>query len=124
MAISLYNFHEGFMDKIKAAFDQRFQPWQITLPEDDLHHRRKGKIHIQGWTITYRFGNEDGKDFLEYFASHRMTNDTLNRIYEDGTTELVDACQEFYIVNDPKAKVEYHENNRRFYKRVQDAGLM
>ena len=52
-----------------------------------------------------------------------MTNDTLTRIYEDGTTEVVGFCQEFYQANDPQAERELLEHNRAFYNRVDELGL-
>jgi hypothetical protein len=53
-----------------------------------------------------------------------MTNDTLNRIYSDGQSELVDYCQEFYLADDPNAEKEFYEHNRRFYHRVEENGLL
>ena len=112
------------MLKIKEIFNQRFQRWDIHLPEEDLHQRRKGQIQAQGWTINYCFDSENGREYLEYFASHRMTNDTLNRIYEDVTTELVGYCQEFYLADDSRAEEAYLEHNRNFYRMVREAGLL
>ncbi|MCI0395303.1 MAG: hypothetical protein L0322_10250 [Chloroflexi bacterium] len=88
------------MSKIKETFDRRFRQWQIQLPLDDLRHRRNGSIQQAGWTINYRFGREGSREFLKYFASHRMTNDTLNRIWPDGTAEVVSHFQEFCLAED------------------------
>jgi len=52
-----------------------------------------------------------------------MTNDTLTRIYEDGTTEVVGYCQVFYQADDLQAEKEYLEHNRNFYNRVDELGL-
>lgn len=111
------------MQKIKAAFDRRFAHWDITLPAGSLAERRPGSIVKAGWTINYQFGTADGMDCLDYFASHRMTNDTLNRIYADGREELLGECQEFYKANDPRAQQAYLEHNRSFYAEVKRRGL-
>lgn len=111
------------MSKIKATFDQHFQRWQIQLPPEDVENQRSGSIRQQDWLINYRFGREANRHFLEYFASHRMTNDTLNRIWDDGTAELIGYCQEFFLANDPEAEQAYIEHNRRFYQQVKDSGL-
>jgi hypothetical protein len=111
------------MDKIKTTFDQRFQRWLIRLPLDDLENRRSGSIQEQGWLINYRFGREENQDFLEYFASHRMTNDTLNRIWDDGTLEVIGYCQEFYLADNQDAQQAYLDHNRRFYQQVKESGL-
>jgi hypothetical protein len=109
--------------RIKEIFDERFRSWQISLPLEDLRGRKRGSIHKEGWTIHYLFGSENGREYLEYFASHRMTNDTLNRIDEDGAASRVGCCQEFYEANNPQAEREYTEHNRAFYREVQEKGL-
>lgn len=111
------------ISKIKEAFDGQFEQWQIALPLDDLLNRRAGRIVQQGWTINYRFGEEAGRAFLEYFASHRLTNDTLNQIWDDGTFELIGYCQEFYLADDALAERAYREHNRQFYRLVEEKGL-
>src|SRR5688500_4841682 len=100
------------MEKIKETFEQRFERWQIQLPSDDLANHRNGSIRQQGWLINYRFGREDNRDFLEYFASHRLTNDTFNRIWQDGTAEIIGYCQEFFLADNPEAEQAYLEHNR------------
>ena len=110
-------------DKIKQAFDKQFEPWGIVLPEADLKERRKGSINKGGWSINYRFGTEGGLEYIEYFATHRMTNDTLNRIYENGKWEVVGYCQEFYVVGDPQAERDYFAHNSKFYEEVKSKGL-
>jgi hypothetical protein len=109
--------------RAKAAFDARFAPWQVELPAADLANRRRGTIRQNGWTIHYRFDRENDREFIEYFASHRMTNDTLQRIYSDGEYALVAACQEFYDEGNPSAYQAYLTTNRRFYTLVHDLGL-
>ena len=111
------------MKDVKIVFDERFNKWDIHLPDEDLHQRKRGGIQKNGWSINYHFGSSDGKEYIEYFSGHRMTNDTLTRIYEDGTTELLGFCQVFYIADDPQAEKEYFEHNRNFYNRVDELGL-
>jgi len=111
------------MQDVKSVFNERFHKWGIHLPEEDLHQRKRGRIQKNGWSINYHFISSGGKEFIEYFSSHRMTNDTLTRIYEDGTTEVVGCCQVFYQADDPQAEKEYLEHNRNFYNRVDELGL-
>lgn len=111
------------MKNIARVFRETFGHWGISLPEGDVSGRRGGSIRRRGWIINYHFGTESGREYLEYFASHRMTNDTLVRIYEDGATEQVDYCRVLYRVDDPNAKQEYFDHNRRFYERVRELGL-
>ena len=112
------------IDKIKQVFDEEFESCNITLPEEDLIERRKGSIRKVGWIINYRFGIEAGNEYIEYFTTHRMTNDTLNRIYENGNRELVGYCQIFYAANDPGAERNYYVHNQKFYEKVKSSGLL
>lgn len=111
------------LSRIKGTFDTCFATWEIVLPAEDLAEMRPGSIASRGWTINDQFGIAEGIPYLEYFASHRMTNDTLNRIYADGRQELVGYCQEFFAVDDPQAEAAYHQHNRHFYQDVARRGL-
>jgi hypothetical protein len=108
---------------IKRIFDRRFAAWDIVLPAESLTELRRGSIVRNGWTINYQYGNSEGICYLEYFASHRMTNDTLNRIYADGREELLGYCQEFYAADNDQAQQEYYQHNRQFYEEVKRRGL-
>jgi hypothetical protein len=111
-------------EAIKQRFDETFARWGVVLPEDDVRRRARGSIAAGGWTINYRFGVEGGVEYVEYFASHRMTNDTLNRIYEDGRGEVLGYCQEFFAADDPQAERDYTAHNRKFYEEVKGRGLL
>lgn len=110
--------------RIKEAFDERFGSWDISLATGDCLKRRAGTIQSQGWMINYQFGNEQGREFLDYFSRHRMTNDTLERIWDDGSVEVLGDCQEFFLADDPEAEQAYYEHNRRFYEMVREKGLL
>ena len=109
--------------EIIRIFDRQFAAWEITLPLNNLAELQRGSIVKNGWTINYQFGSFDGVLYLEYFASHRMTNDTLHRIYADGRHEQVGYCQEFYAADDEQAEQAYYEHNRQFYEQVRRRGL-
>jgi hypothetical protein len=109
--------------KLKELFDYQYKNWDISLPERDVQQRKKGSILKNGWMIKYRFGWDKGIEYLEYFVSHRMTNDTLYRIYEDGDNELVGCARDFYLADDEKDKRAFIEHNRQFYDEVKQRGL-
>lgn len=111
------------LETVKQIFDKQYAFWEITLPNESLNERRRGSIIKNGWTINYQYGTAQGTDYLEYFASHRMTNDTLNRIYADGNEELLGYCQVFYEADDERAERDYFEHNRKFYEEVKHTGL-
>lgn len=111
------------LSRLEESFARHFEHWQIFLPVDDCQHRRAGSIHRKGWTINYQFGHQGEREFIDYFATHRMTNDRLVRIWEDGTTESLGYCQPFYTAGDEEARQAYLEHNRRFYQMVEEKGL-
>jgi hypothetical protein len=109
--------------KIKELFDSQYKLWGISLPERDVLQRKKGSILKNGWMIKYRFGWDKGIEFLEFFVSHKLMNDTLFRIYEDGGNELVGCARDFYLADDEKDKRAFIEHNREFYDEVKQRGL-
>ncbi len=111
------------LKKIKPVFDKKYAAWGIVLPEASLKDQARGSISYNGWTINYQFGMEGGQRYLEYFASHRMTNDTLNRICADGREEVLGYCQEFYLAGNPKAEQDSIAHNHEFYETVKSKGL-
>src|SRR5687767_7276645 len=108
---------------IKQTFDLKYAAWELVLPEASLRDRSAGSINKNGWLIKYQYGSQHGQDYLEYFATHRMTNDTLNRIHADGREEILGYCQEFYEANNKQAEQAYSEHNRKFYEEVKRKGL-
>jgi hypothetical protein len=115
-------FDPARLAAIRRSFDDQFARWSIVLPER-LSLNEVRTLAGQGWTITYRLGLEQGQLYLDYFASHRMTNDTLSRIAEDGSHELLGYCQEFYLADNPEAEQAYYAHNRAFYDDVKRRGL-
>ncbi len=109
---------------IKQLFEQKYAPWGLILPiaADPKTHR--GNLEDDGgWSIAYCYHPEAELPYLEFWACHRMTNDTLQRIYADGRQELVGSCWETYAADDPAAQQAYFDHNRQFYERVRQSGL-
>ena len=75
----------GSGDGIRRAsemFARSFEPWGIQLPDEGVKHRARGKINKAGWTIWYLFGSDEKGEYLDYYATHRMTSDSHTRIRE------------------------------------------
>jgi hypothetical protein len=94
-----------------------------------LREQEPGQIRKAGWHINYIFGLEGNEPYVEYYASHRMTSDTRERIYESGRTESLPAIQEFMFY-DPKkpgdeerARHDYEAHNRRIAEELRSLGL-
>lgn len=118
------------MKQITKVFAEYFENWNITLPSEAVEKRVLGKIQSRGWTIQYQFGSNDSGEFLDFYASHRMTNDRHVRIYETGEVEYLPAFQDFMVYpanasEDQKRQIEaeYHEHNRTVDEELRRKGF-
>ena len=102
---------------IAGAFATQFERWNLRLPEPPGD---SGTVEGGGWVVNYRFVRDEHGPSLLFFASHRLTNDTLYRIGPDGRIEVVDECWEMLPVEQLE---QGREHNRAFYERVAALGL-
>ena len=118
------------MEKIEEAFNRTFANWEIRLPPDAVASRQAGKIVQRGWTIWFLFVSDGDAEHLDYYASHRMTNDRHVRIHADGSEEDLEALSEFHVV--PKgaspeeaeqAKSDFYARNRAVAKMLDEKGF-
>lgn len=116
------------VSEIDRKFVEYFANWDIHLPPGAEAAMRRGSIHKAGWAINYIFGDDEER-YVEFYASHRMTNDRRHRIYASGRVETLDAIQEMYMY-DPKvagseeqSKRKYLEDNQRIAEELRQLGL-
>ena len=64
-------------EKLRQRFNRVFANWEIELPVNAVSPGVVWQIVQRGWTIWMRFdiGADDGREHLDYYAMHRMTND-------------------------------------------------
>jgi hypothetical protein len=113
---------------IEQIFRSRFADWSIELPSADVTNRRRGKIIQAGWVIWYLFGTNEKGEYLDYYASHRMTNDSHVRIYASGETEELSAIRDFRFASDDpeedrRLEREYFAENQRIAKLLEEKGF-
>jgi len=110
---------------IKAQFDAAFRPWKIRLPARDLKARRPGRINVAGWAIAYVFGRDEQGEYLDYYASHRMTEDDHVRLRDGVGGESLPAIFGLRIVSpDPEEDARWaaeHVARNREVERMLDA---
>ena len=116
------------MKFIADTFAKHFAHWKITLPEEDLKDRRSGYIQEAGWLIQYCFGKDETGEYLDYYAAHRMTDDSHVRIYVDGSEESLPELWSIRLISkDPveekRLKDEYDEHNRVVVKMMVEKGF-
>src|SRR5437660_7783853 len=58
--------------RIEDKFAEQYSHWGIALPDGAAARREAGHIFQQGWHIGYIWGEEDGEEYFEYLAQHRM----------------------------------------------------
>lgn len=116
------------MDQIAPAFAKRFRHWDITIPPENLESRTAGHLSKGGWLIQFCFGIDDGGNYLDYYAAHRMTDDQHIRLYSDGKSLELEALHGMYATSDDhqeseRSKERYVESNRRIAKALAEKGF-
>jgi hypothetical protein len=116
------------MKLIADTFAKRFSHWKITLPENNLDSRRSGYIKQAGWLIQYCFVNDEKGEYMDYYAAHRMTDDSHVRIYADGNVETLPALSSMCLVSDDpiennRLEEEYYEYNRKVVLILREKGF-
>lgn len=116
------------LEILADTFAKHFTHWRIKLPEEDIKNRKNGYIQNAGWLIQYCFGEDENGEYLDYYAAHRMTDDSHVRIYEDGKVEHLPALSSFRLVSedpleDKKLDDEYKEKNSKVAKMLSDKGF-
>ena len=116
------------MQEIEEAFTKSFANWDIRLPESAIDARARGRIVEKGWTIWYVWGSDGDGEHLDYYASHRMTNDRHVRLHSDGRRENLETVQEHYVSpKDPakaeQAKADFHARNRAVRRMLDEKGF-
>ena len=93
---TILSYGEGDMnshEKLRKRFKKIFENWEIELPAEAMTPGVVWIIVQQGWTIWTRLdvNAEDGREYLDYYAMHRMTNDRHVRLYPNGDEEYLPA---------------------------------
>jgi len=116
--------------RIAEAFNAYFGRFDIRIEPEDVVVGSRRTIGRDGWAISYRIdGDAAGMACLEFYATHRMTNDRHVVISADGQLEHLDAISEM-VIFDPKtpgsqqaAIQEFRTRNQAIAKQLQDRGL-
>jgi hypothetical protein len=117
-------------ERIADAFNGYFANFGIRIETGDVRIGVLREIRGSGWLIRYRVVADDaGAPGLEFYATHRMTDDTHVRIWADGHTEELEAIREAYAFDasvpgsKEAAEEEYLRANRRIADHLTEIGL-
>lgn len=116
------------VDQRIVNFNRCFETLEIELPKEVAENQQRGKIVKRGWTIWYLFGRDEVGDYLDYYASHRMTNDRHVRLYADGSSKALNSyCRMRKISYDPeenrRLENEFWEYNERVSRELESKGF-
>ena len=119
------------MENIEKAFIDYFAHWDIRLPPEAMESKQHGKILKAGWIVEYLFGVDEGVEYLDFYAVHRMTNDRHERFYTDVRHESLETPMEMYgypgdadEATKQRARDEYHAHNRAAYETLRKKGFL
>lgn len=111
--------------RIAESFNDYFANFGIAIePEDVVCGSRRTIRHDSGWVITYRVDPDAaGAVSLEFYATHRRTNDRHARITADGEGEYLEALSEIAFLDSDNSVVEHEDRNAAIAQRLRDRGL-
>jgi hypothetical protein len=106
------------MNRIAQAFRADFVAWGLEIPQESLNSRKPGVIQSAGWLIQYIFGKDSRGEYIEYYAAHRMTDDSHVRLYQTGRRLHLAALTGMHLTSsDPekarRLEAAYLRRNRR-----------
>lgn len=110
------------MKLIADIFNECFSHWDIILPEENIKNRENGYIQKAGWLIQYCFGKDETGEYLDYYATHRMTTDSHMRIYADGREKSLPVLSTIHGTSEDPKEAKRLEDE--FYKRNQEIAEM
>jgi hypothetical protein len=116
------------MNRIAQAFRADFAKWGLEIPPELLASREPGFIQAAGWLIQFTFGSDSRGEYLDYYASHRMTDDSHVRLYETGRRQHLASLASFFVTSsDPKEakrlEAAYLRRNGRIAQRLAAKGF-
>lgn len=78
--------------------------------------------------IWYLFGSDERDEYLDYYASHRLTTDRHVRVYVNGNEEYLPTIQNMRMVSrdpdeDARLEAEYFASNQRVSRMLEEKGF-
>jgi len=116
------------MNRIAQAFRADFANWGLEIPPGLLASREPGFIQADGWLIQFTFGSDSRGEYLDYYASHRMTDDSHVRLYETGRRQRLASLASLFVTSpDPREarrlEAAYLRRNRRIARKLAAKGF-
>jgi hypothetical protein len=112
---------------LQETFAKMLSHFGHQLPEDDVLHRRRGRIgdendgdYGHGDVVTYLFGQDARGEYLDFYMCHRFAGDQHIRIYEDGSWERLDVISPFgpRVSDDPVENERWRREDQEEVARI------
>jgi len=115
------------MNQIAQAFRADFAKWGLEIPPRLLASREPGFIQSAGWLIQFTFGSDSRGEYLDYYASHRMAEDSHVRLYETGRRQRLASLASLFVTSsDPREarrlEAAYLHRNKRIARKLAAKG--
>lgn len=115
---------EGSQRRIADTFNAYFDRFDIRITPGDVVVGILRTIRQEGWAISYRVDPDPaGLPTLEFYATHRRTNDRHVAIAADGSLDHLDAIKEYLIIAGPDSVAEFDSHNDSIEERLLSRGL-
>ena len=107
-------------EQLRQQLKREFAYFEIELPVDALSPGKVLLIVKRGWTIWTRFDvdPDDGREHLDVYSMHRMTNDSHVRWYADGEEEYLPAVGWSYGIPEGATKAERNLSTTLRHRRL------
>ena len=121
------------LEQLRQQFNRHFHKWKIELPIDSMLPGEVWLIVQKGWTIWVLIEKDadNNRQYLDYYAMHRMTNDRHLRLCNDGNvidlpTMLGYICYPAEASKKEKeaAKAKYYEYNQNVQRLLDKKGFV
>lgn len=115
------------LEAIEQVFARKYQSSNLRLPQDNVRERRKGRLKFGSGMVFYAFGEEDGREYLEYYQYHHM-GEGHDRIYDDGTVVQLQTLDDIDVAygfsgTPEEEKAEMEREYRETVKSIYSHGL-
>jgi hypothetical protein len=104
--------------RIAEAFNTYFRNWSIKISPSHVRPGARASLGNRGWGINYLVEADDSGPYLEFYATHRMTDDRHVLISSSGEIEHLDAITGMYFY-DPNVGGARERASRRNIERNQ-----
>jgi len=118
------------LQKIQKVFMDAFRSTNLKIPEENLWERKPGSLPYGSGRILFIFGKEDGREYFEFYAHHRIGGDSHAKIFDNGEWIDLPELSSMYTYNSDipgdkeKNEAEMERAYQEIYEDLERKGLL